>query len=139
MQLNNKAYNALKDLAQLWIPAAAVLYSSIAGLWGLPDVTQVVGSLAAIDTFLGFGLKISTAMYTPATQSAQDTSVTHGTIKLDQTGPGGDTVIVMGFDEPDRDKLTSLLASRDSVVFKIDKIPVPPALSVVKDQPPVQS
>jgi hypothetical protein len=131
MQLKNNTYNFLRDLAQIWIPGAAVLYSSIAGLWGLPDVTQVVGSLVAVDTFLGVGLKISSAMYTPDVPAGQPT---HGTITLDQTGPGGDTVAVLGFDEPDRDKLMALLASKQAVTFKINKVN-PPPLSVVQDPP----
>src|SRR3954469_19599378 len=88
MQLKNNTYNFLRDLAQIWIPGAAVLYSSIAGLWGLPDVTQVVCSLVPVKTFPGAGLKFSSPIYAPDVPAGQPT---HGPIPLDQTGPGGDT------------------------------------------------
>ena len=61
--MSNKVYDILKDLAQLWIPAASTLYVALAGVWGLPLAKEVAGTLAAVDGFLGCVLKISTAHY----------------------------------------------------------------------------
>jgi len=58
-------YDFLKALAQLWIPGLATLYFTIAEIWHLPYGPEVVGTLTAIDTFLGVILRISTGKYVP--------------------------------------------------------------------------
>jgi hypothetical protein len=45
------------------LPAAGTLYFALAGIWGLPYGEQVVGTITAIDTFLGVILGISTSQY----------------------------------------------------------------------------
>jgi len=45
MAFSNKAYNVLKSIALIWLPAAATLYFALAGGLGDPDATQVVGSI----------------------------------------------------------------------------------------------
>lgn len=59
----NKLYDALKFIAQLVLPAAGTLYFSLAGIWGLPNAGEVVGTITAVDTFLGVLLGISTMQY----------------------------------------------------------------------------
>ena len=63
MMFSNKVYDALKWIAQYLLPAIGTLYFAVAGIWGLPCGEQVVGTIAAIDTFLGVVLGISTAQY----------------------------------------------------------------------------
>ncbi len=63
IQLNNKVYDVLKWLCLIALPASGVLYAALAGLWGWPYTTEVVGTLAAIETFLGALLGVSTAQY----------------------------------------------------------------------------
>lgn len=63
MKLSNKTYDALKWIAQYLLPAAGTLYFALAGIWGLPYGEQVVGTITAVDTFLGVLLGISTASY----------------------------------------------------------------------------
>ena len=63
MKMNNKTYDALKWIAQYLLPALATLYFAVAGIWGLPYANQVVGTITAIDTFLGVILGVSTAQY----------------------------------------------------------------------------
>ena len=63
MSMSNKTYDALKWIAQFLLPAAGTLYFALAGIWGLPYGEQVVGTITAIDTFLGVLLGISTASY----------------------------------------------------------------------------
>jgi hypothetical protein len=58
-------YDFLKTLAQIWIPGFATLYFTIAEIWHLPYGAEVVGTLTAIDTFLGVILRISTGKYVP--------------------------------------------------------------------------
>lgn len=63
MNMNDKTYNLLKWIAQYFLPAAGTLYFALAGIWGLPYGEQVVGTIVAVDTFLGVILGISTSQY----------------------------------------------------------------------------
>jgi len=62
--MSNTTYDRLKFLAQVVLPAAGTLYAALAGIWGLPYAEQIVGTIVAVDTFLGVVLKISTYQYT---------------------------------------------------------------------------
>lgn len=66
MKLNDKTYDTLKWIATYLLPAAGTLYFALAGIWGLPYGEQVVGTITAVDAFLGFILGISTAQYNKA-------------------------------------------------------------------------
>ena len=61
--MNDKLYNLLKWIAQIWLPALASLYFAIAQIWGLPYAEQIVGTITAIDAFLGALLGVSTIQY----------------------------------------------------------------------------
>ena len=61
--MSNKVYDVLKWIAMLFLPALGTLYFALAGIWGLPYGEQIVGTITAIDTFLGVILGISTAQY----------------------------------------------------------------------------
>lgn len=61
--MTNKTYDTLKWIAQILIPALGTLYFALAGIWGFPYGEQIVGTLTAIDTFLGIILGISSANY----------------------------------------------------------------------------
>ena len=61
--MSNKVYDVLKQIALIWIPALGTLYFALAGIWGFPYGEQIVGTLTAIDTFLGAILGISTTIY----------------------------------------------------------------------------
>lgn len=63
MKMNNKTYDILKWIAMYLLPGLGTLYFTIAGIWGLPYGEQIVGTITAIDTFLGILLGISTAQY----------------------------------------------------------------------------
>lgn len=66
MKMSNKVYDVLKWIAMVAIPAVGTLYFALAGIWGWPYGEQVVGTLTAIDTFLGVVLGISTMQYNKA-------------------------------------------------------------------------
>lgn len=61
--MSNKTYDILKWVAMCVLPAIGTLYFSIAGIWGLPYGEQIVGTITAIDTFLGVILGISNVKY----------------------------------------------------------------------------
>ena len=60
---SNKVYDVLKIIAQLWLPAIGTLYFALASIWGLPYGEQIVGTITALDAFLGAVLGISTIQY----------------------------------------------------------------------------
>lgn len=60
---SNRFYDVLKYIALVVLPAAGALYFGIGEIWGLPKVTEVVGTLAVIDTFLGVLLRQSNKSY----------------------------------------------------------------------------
>lgn len=61
--MSNKIYDILKWVALLFLPAVGTLYFALAGIWGLPYGEQIVGTITAVDTFLGVILGISSANY----------------------------------------------------------------------------
>ena len=63
MKMTDKVYDVLKWVAQILLPAVATLYFAIAQIWGLPYGEQIVGTITAIDAFLGALLGISTYQY----------------------------------------------------------------------------
>lgn len=61
--MSNKVYDVLKWIAQIVLPAIATLYFALAQIWGFPYAEEIVGTITAIDAFLGVLLGISTAQY----------------------------------------------------------------------------
>lgn len=61
--LSDKAYDILKWVAVILLPALGTLYFGLAGIWGFPYGEQIVGTITVIDTFLGVILGISTVQY----------------------------------------------------------------------------
>ena len=71
MKLSNKAYDILKWIATIALPAAGTLYFALAGIWGFPYGEEVVGTITAIDTFIGVVLGISTIKYNKANKEVE--------------------------------------------------------------------
>lgn len=63
MKLSNRAYDVLKWIAMYLLPAIGTLYFAVASIWGLPYGEQIVGTITAVDTFLGALLGISSTQY----------------------------------------------------------------------------
>ena len=63
MKLSNDTYDILKWVAQILLPALGTLYFAIANIWGFPYGEQIVGTITAIDAFLGVCLGISSDNY----------------------------------------------------------------------------
>ena len=69
IKMSNKVYNILKWIAMYLLPAVGTLYFALAGIWGLPYGEQIVGTITAVDTFLGVVLGISTAQYNKSSKT----------------------------------------------------------------------
>lgn len=63
MKLSNKAYDVMKFIAQILLPALGTLYWALAEIWGFPFASEIVGTITAVDAFLGVVLGISTVNY----------------------------------------------------------------------------
>lgn len=63
MIFSNKTYDKLKWIAQILLPAIGTLYFALAQIWCFPYAEQIVGTVTAVDTFLGILLGISTYNY----------------------------------------------------------------------------
>ena len=63
MRISNKVYDVLKWVAQYFLPAIGTLYFALSTIWGFPYGEQVVGTITAVDAFLGAILGISSATY----------------------------------------------------------------------------
>lgn len=63
LKMSNETYDALKFVAQIVLPAAGTLYFALAGIWNWPYGEQIVGTITAVDAFLGAILGLSSATY----------------------------------------------------------------------------
>lgn len=69
--MSNKTYDILKFIAQILLPALGTLYFALASIWGLPYGEEIVGTITAVDAFLGALLGISTAQYNKIANSSE--------------------------------------------------------------------
>ena len=63
MVFENKVYDVLKWIAMYLLPAVGTLYFALARIWGLSYGEEIVGTITAVDAFLGVLLGISHACY----------------------------------------------------------------------------
>lgn len=63
LKMDNTTFDMLKYIAQYALPALGTLTFAITSIWGLPYGEQIVGTITAIDAFLGALLGISTYQY----------------------------------------------------------------------------
>lgn len=105
MTLNNKTYDVIKWIAQYFIPAAGTLYAALSKIWGFPYGSEVVGTLSAIDIFLGAILGISSANYSG-----------EGTLEIHSDPEADKDAYQLMLNVP-----VESLANRDSVTFKVSK------------------
>jgi len=85
MLLNDKVYKTLKWIAQYLLPATGTLYFALAAIWGLPFGEQIIGTITALNIFLGVVLGISTNQYLKTADSATD-----GQLLIDTSDPSKD-------------------------------------------------
>ena len=106
--LKDNVYNFLKNLVQIVLPAAATLYLTIASIWGLPASQEVAGSMAAIATFIGVLLRVSTKAYNASDLSFDGNMVV-------SKDPDGTTLYSLELNGDPED-----LVNKNSVSFKIN-------------------
>jgi hypothetical protein len=62
-KLSDKAYNILKWMALVFLPAAGTLYGTLSDIWGIPFGDEIARTVVAVEFFLGAILGISTIQY----------------------------------------------------------------------------
>jgi len=108
MRLTNQAYNVLKWIAQLLLPGLATLYFALSSIWGLPYGEQIVGTITAIDAFLGVLLGLSTAAYKKSDASSD------GTLLINMQDPSKDVYRLQLNND------ITELANKTAITLKID-------------------
>ena len=63
MKIPDKLYDVLKWLCILGLPALTSLYSTLAGIWGLPFAAQIPQTISAIGLAIGTVIGVSSAEY----------------------------------------------------------------------------
>ena len=63
MKIPDKLYDVLKWVAMVGLPAVTALYLTLANIWGWPYAEAIGATLAAVTTFLGAVLGISSIQY----------------------------------------------------------------------------
>lgn len=94
-------------VAQIVLPGVATLYAAVGGIWGTPDVIAVVGTIAAVDTFLGSVLRVLKNGYEPAVD---------GHIVIDKSGTKDVYQLVM---DTSPDVMDRRMNTNEPVIFKV--------------------
>lgn len=66
MVFSNKVYDKLKFVAQILLPAVGTLYATVGAIYGIDGAFEpehVVGTILAVDTFLGVILGLSNKQF----------------------------------------------------------------------------
>jgi hypothetical protein len=61
--LSNRTYDIGKHLALVVLPALGALYFALSQIWGFPHGEEVVGTVVALEVFLGLALGLSNKQY----------------------------------------------------------------------------
>lgn len=105
---SRKAYDWVKYAALVVLPSLATLYFALSQIWGLPYGKEIVGSITAVDTFLGVVLHVSSNNYNNS-EARFD-----GTMNVVET----DTAKTFTLD---LSKHPDVLEKQDQVVFKVER------------------
>ena len=110
VSFGNKVYDVLKFIALIGLPSVTTLYFVLGGIWHLPATEPVIGTMTAVDTFLGAILGLSSKSYSPHVD---------GTIHVDDSHPD-----VMGMQIKFHTSQEEL-AGKNEAHFKVTNAPLP--------------
>jgi hypothetical protein len=110
-QMSNGLYDRLKFVALVLLPALGTLYFALAGIWGIPAAEKVIGSITALDTFLGVILHLSTGQYYKSGSNFD------GDVNVFPADDGGKKVQI-AFNQPPEDVVDE--PGKHSMEFKIN-------------------
>lgn len=61
--MSDKLYNILKHAAAIGFPALSALYYTVAQIWNIPDTKEVMGTISAVNVFVGALVGVSYVKY----------------------------------------------------------------------------
>lgn len=70
--MSNKTYDILKWIVIVFIPAFITLYTALGSIWNFANVEAVVGTIAAIGTFIGAIVGVSSVKYKKGKDTADE-------------------------------------------------------------------
>lgn len=105
--LTDTAYSLGKKAVQIYIPAASSAYFALGGIWGLPGVDKITGTLAVLATFIGVTLGISSRQFDASGAAFDGNMVGH----TDESGKTTYTLEFHGNPET--------IVNHESVSFKV--------------------
>lgn len=114
--LNDRTYEILEWVARVLLPAVATLYGTLGSIWGLPNVTAVVGTIVAVDAFLGVFLGFAQKSYDNSSAKYDGNIIVMG------TPDGGKTFSL------ELDKNPDELAEMNTIKFKVDSSNISPSV-----------
>ena len=107
--LSGSLYSKAKWAVAIVLPAISTLYFTLGSVWEWPNVEKVIGSIAAVTTFLGVVLGISTKSYN-GSDAKYDGALEVG------VNEDGVKVFSLNLNED-----PEVLETMSSVMFKVDK------------------
>lgn len=69
--LSNKAYDIIRTICEVALPALSAAYYSLAELWGLPMAKEICGTLAILGTLIGAFISVERKQYNKAIKEAE--------------------------------------------------------------------
>lgn len=108
--LSNSAYDTLRRVVEVIMPALAAFYVTVALIWGLPYVEQVVGTITALTVLMAAVLGLSRKAFKGSEQFSGEYD---GEVVVDTTDPD-QTFLRL---EPYEGKLQEAV-NKDRIVFK---------------------
>jgi hypothetical protein len=108
---SSKVYDVLKPINAVILPGVAALYFALAGLWDLPQAEKVVGTVAAVNVFLGLLLGLSTRQFNNSDAKFD------GVINIQDSITGPRVFSLELNDDPE------LLENKKTVTFRMNPLP----------------
>jgi hypothetical protein len=99
----------LKFVAQIGLPGVGALYFALSQIWGLPAGEEVVGTITAVDVFLGLFLSASSRQYNTDKEGPQI-----GFLDVEEADDG--TQMMLNFPGDPME-----IVNHDKVTFKVRK------------------
>lgn len=106
--LSSGTYDKLKHTVAIVLPAFAALYIGLGQVWHFPNIEQVSGTVATVNTFLGVLLGLATKSYNNSDAKYA------GVIQVDDTGAKTNVSLVIHGDPQE------ILSAANEVTFKVD-------------------
>ena len=115
---SNKVYDFLKPLATVVLPGIGTLYFALATIWGLPNAEQVVGTIAAVNVFLGLLVGLGSKSYASSAAKVYDATPSTYAGSIDVTNDDGVTKFLLNVAGDPK----TVITGRDQVTFKVNQL-----------------